>query len=82
MEKQMTKFTCHVTRADGVAHRVEVQASDRIAAMRTALAGRSGNVSCRPTNQGALILDALGTRMSSFPLAVAPMRVSSFGDLL
>lgn len=64
----MNNFTCHVTRRDGVTRRIEVTAADRFAAMRAALAGFPGKVSCRPTSQAALVLDALGTRMSGFPL--------------
>jgi hypothetical protein len=68
----MQTFTCHVTRRDDIPRRVEVQASDRTAAMRAALGGRSGRVSCRPMiDQTALVADALGVRISSFPLVLA-----------
>jgi hypothetical protein len=70
----MQTFTCHVTRSDEIVRRVEVTSVDRLAAMREALAGRPGRVSCHPTDNTGVVLAALAVRMSSFPLigGVAP----------
>jgi hypothetical protein len=53
----MQTYTCHVTRSDLIPRRIEVQAQDRDEAIRKALAGHPGSVSCRDRDHSAFATD-------------------------
>ena len=72
------KFVAHVTDSSKMTHRVEVEAPDRVQAMRAAVASipRAKSVSCRAEHATQQVVDDMGVRFSTFPLVGMPSGVT------